>query len=682
MPRRGWTAIATPSGWYDVIRGPQPPSVQWPVSTKGKGTKGQGKGKGIPKPVAAVAAPQKVQGNSKVARLEAALQALGQEQSSARSAVEEALKTAKEEVPKPMHPEQRTVEAGARVQRLEAALTALGENDSDAEPLKAALKQARSQARVRPMGERLDLCLQYVARVKKQVAKAEEQVRAAQEVLRQTQEKLKNGLRDLEVLRAEASEQPERCTSGDGRRTQRGDRQGASGTTLVGTPSNIRRGCSVKESKNISRIHRVYLRPRWTWKQRIRCHVDVDRRSSERSWESRVIRSRYGLRGVRVGEASNPGPPCITNRVSRGSQQSGVSTVPAASNELHAFRRGVSHSELTWVDSSDGHAGMAENRFAALQDPASVENEARGETRRRRLVLNFQQEGRGESDHEWDPDTDSLGGVSEGEAEDVAGPSEPFDAEARVRAPARSFASLDVLNLSELFESRPRLMRSVPHILRGGFRLALRVAVQEILAGVETNSEARAVRGWKLLLVLPRMLLWRPPRGGTVSRKKLEARIRQFQEGDWISLLRQSTVASEQGQNRAVRQRRRNQDEEAARAARALSLVQMGELSAGRQALEGASLAPGNLATLGVLTDPERRPPFPRRALSQEIRRTAPRDPFVLDPVELLICLRKARRGAAAGPSGMTSDHLFPVLENEADSELFVQVCAQLGRDH
>ena len=290
-----------------------------------------------------------------------------------------------------------------------------------------------------------------------------------------------------------------------------------------------------------------------------------------------MIQSRYGLRGVRVGEASNPGPPRIANRVSRGSQQSGVSTVPATSNELRAFRRGVAHSEPTWADSSDGHAGMAENRFAALQDPAGVENEARGETQRTRLVLNFQQEGREESDHEWDPDTDSLGGVSEGEVEDVAVPaSEPIDAEARVRAPARSFASLDVLNLSELFEGRPRLMRSVPHILRGGFRLALRVVFQEILAGVETNSEARAVRGWKLLLVLPRMLLWRPPRGGTVSRKKLEARIRQFQEGDWISLLRQSTVASEQGQHRAVRQRRRNQDEEAARAARDLALVQIG----------------------------------------------------------------------------------------------------------
>ena len=193
MPRRGWSAIATPSGWFEVIRGPRPPSVKWPLATMG-----QGNGKGKPKPVAAVAAPQKVWVQSNVARLEAALQALGQEQSIAMSALEEALKTAKEDVPKPMHPEQ---EASARVGRLEAALKMLGENDPDAEPLKAALKQARIHARVRPVGERLDLCLQYTARVKKQLARAEEQVRTAQEVQRQTVEKLNNGLRDLEVLR-------------------------------------------------------------------------------------------------------------------------------------------------------------------------------------------------------------------------------------------------------------------------------------------------------------------------------------------------------------------------------------------------------------------------------------------------------------------------------------------------
>ena len=178
---------------YEVIRGPRPPSVQWPHVSKGKG---QGKGKKI-SPI--VSTPQKSQGQSKVARLEAALKALGQEQSPAKTALEEALKMAKENVPKPAHPQQRCAEASARVERLEAALKVFGEEDPDAEPLKA-LKQARIHARVRPVGERLDLCLQYIARVKKQVARAEEQVRNAMEVQRQMEEKLANGLRDLEVL--------------------------------------------------------------------------------------------------------------------------------------------------------------------------------------------------------------------------------------------------------------------------------------------------------------------------------------------------------------------------------------------------------------------------------------------------------------------------------------------------
>ena len=119
---------------------------------------------------------------SKVARLEAALQVLGQEQSTAKTALEEAFKVAKEDVPKPVRPQQRTAEASARVARLEAALQMLGEDDPDEEPLKVALKKARVQAQVRPVGERLDFCLQYIARVKKQVARAEDHVRAAREV--------------------------------------------------------------------------------------------------------------------------------------------------------------------------------------------------------------------------------------------------------------------------------------------------------------------------------------------------------------------------------------------------------------------------------------------------------------------------------------------------------------------
>ena len=227
----------------------------------------------------------------------------------------------------------------------------------------------------------------------------------------------------------------------------------------------------------------------------------------------------------------------------------------------------------------------------------------------------------------------------------------PVEMEPRVRAPVRAFASLDAVDFSELFERRAKVMRSVPHVLEGAFRMALRVACHEILEGMEANSEVRVVRGWKLFLVLPRMMLFRPSRGRTVSRKKLESRVRQFQEGDWILLLRESVSCADVAHNSAVRRRRRGSDDEAVRVTRALSLVQMGELSAARPALEVASLAPGNLATLGMLTDPTRRPPVARRALSPEVLNAQPAEPFILDPVEFLTCLRKSRRGAAVGPS-------------------------------
>ena len=110
-----------------------------------------------------------------------------------------------------------------------------------------------------------------------------------------------------------------------------------------------------------------------------------------------------------------------------------------------------------------------------------------------------------------------------------------------------------------------------------------------------------------------------------------------------------------------------------------MARIQLGELSAARQALEGAEVAPGTLATLAEFTNPERRPQVPRQPINEDVMRMVPGEQFQLDPDEFLIGLRKARRGVAAGPSGMTSDHLYPILESEADSDLLVQVGALLS---
>ena len=92
------------------------------------------------------------------------------------------------------------------------------------------------------------------------------------------------------------------------------------------------------------------------------------------------------------------------------------------------------------------------------------------------------------------------------------------------------------------------------------------------------------------------------------------------------------------------------------RAERTASLVQMGEISFGRLALEGVPLVFGSKATRDALSDPVRRPPQAREDFSEEVR--AFRVPFVLDQDIFLQCFRIAKRAAAGGLSGMTVEHI------------------------
>ena len=90
------------------------------------------------------------------------------------------------------------------------------------------------------------------------------------------------------------------------------------------------------------------------------------------------------------------------------------------------------------------------------------------------------------------------------------------------------FVLLDHWDLGETFAQRGSLMRSVPRFLWGSFRVAVKVALVEIMAGVSRRSEIHQVRAWKLLLLLPRMLSHRPPRGGQIGKSKLTERFDKF----------------------------------------------------------------------------------------------------------------------------------------------------------
>ena len=123
-----------------------------------------------------------------------------------------------------------------------------------------------------------------------------------------------------------------------------------------------------------------------------------------------------------------------------------------------------------------------------------------------------------------------------GEEEAVPVSEEEFPDVPDVRAPVlrAAFRTLDDVDTCHQFRQRAAVMKSVPRIFQGLFRNALKVALKEIIEGA---GEVEQERGWKLLLMLPRMLLHCPPGGSKVSKSKLRARFESFSRGDWIDLI-------------------------------------------------------------------------------------------------------------------------------------------------
>ena len=126
-----------------------------------------------------------------------------------------------------------------------------------------------------------------------------------------------------------------------------------------------------------------------------------------------------------------------------------------------------------------------------------------------------------------------------------------------------------------------------------------------------------------------------------------------------MSLLEGSRKLTEDAATAHRRRRRRAQGEDVEkRAARAHNFVQLEELSSARQALKGADLAPGNDETWRAL---RQRPACPQEPIPPALMQLRPRQ-HDLDDKLLGQSLKSAKRGAAGGPSGMTTEHLRWIL--------------------
>ena len=135
--------------------------------------------------------------------------------------------------------------------------------------------------------------------------------------------------------------------------------------------------------------------------------------------------------------------------------------------------------------------------------------------------------------------------------------------------------SLDEVNLESVFEIRGIVMKTVPKFVRGVFGGAIKTSLQAILRGRERKDVELETRDWKLLMLMPRLLLARPPRGGFVPQGRLKERVARFSAGEWVPLLEMSLECSMQGNVASRRRRRRATDDLQCRVGRALGLAQM-----------------------------------------------------------------------------------------------------------
>ena len=126
------------------------------------------------------------------------------------------------------------------------------------------------------------------------------------------------------------------------------------------------------------------------------------------------------------------------------------------------------------------------------------------------------------SDADSDDDRVAFSEGGENEAlEELPEPADPIPFDLLRRNLRAGFTVLHGVSLPEVFARRAVVMRSIPKCFRGACVAAVRMSIHEILDGKASGNIQREVCGWKLFFLLPRLLLFRPLRGGLVSKTEV-----------------------------------------------------------------------------------------------------------------------------------------------------------------
>ena len=106
--------------------------------------------------------------------------------------------------------------------------------------------------------------------------------------------------------------------------------------------------------------------------------------------------------------------------------------------------------------------------------------------------------------------------------------------------PASSWQELDAVNVEDVFFRRVPMLRSCPRFLRGRFRECFSLGLRERFRAKQEGDVTAEIRGWKLFLLVPMMILHKTSGTSTIGRNELAARVDAFARGRWRELLEEA----------------------------------------------------------------------------------------------------------------------------------------------
>ena len=96
------------------------------------------------------------------------------------------------------------------------------------------------------------------------------------------------------------------------------------------------------------------------------------------------------------------------------------------------------------------------------------------------------------------------------------------------------------MDLVSVLKRRAHVMKSVPTVIKGAYTEAMRMSMEEVLRSKRVHDIESEKKTWKFVLLLTRLLLHRPVRGGKVSKGQLMERLELNTNSQWDQLITRS----------------------------------------------------------------------------------------------------------------------------------------------